>query len=1031
MLSKPQSELDFENDFIQHAINIGGVKQWEYLPNIKTTDQLWANFRAILNQLNMGRLDKPLSDVEFAQVKRTISELRTPYEAGRWLYGVNGMAAVDIDRDDGTHVILSVFDQDAVGGGSTRYQIVNQIKRPAVIPGKESRRFDTTFLINGLPIIQVEEKKNSPMEALHQMEQYIHENQYSDIFSTVQILVAMSPTDIRYMANTTADMFNTDFAFRWQHEKDNSPVIDWRDFSNLFLNIPMAHYMSTSYMILDGTKNKNMLKVMRPYQVYATRAVLNTLREHDFNLGPQEAGYIWHTTGSGKTISSFKTAWLAQRLKNVDAVVFMVDRIALTNQTADNYKAYDPDTSSDNKGGVVYDTANISVLKRRLAKGNGITVTSIQKMDRLVSRDSFKAPDQNIVFIVDEAHRSTSGNMMRRIKKAFPQSAWIGYTGTPAFKDDKVSTEAIFGKPLAIYTIREAIADHNVLGFDVDFETTIPKKDLETKYLPKFYSEQYPEWTDRDIQHKIENMSDEDMDDLITPGIYDNNPRHVELVVKNILDHWRNRSNEYRYAAMLTTHVGGGLASTPMAMMYFDEFQRQMANLKHPLKVAVTFSADSSNGRNMINTNEGLERAIKAYNQVFNTHFDNTTVKEYTEDVVSRANRTAGDGNYLDLIIVVDQLLTGFDAPFLNTLYVDRTLSGKNLIQAYSRTNRIQNNTTKPAGHIVNFRWPAHAKHLMNEALAIYANRDSANSEEELVNSLEDDGILQKPFAELTADTREVVDEIKKLTNNVTGIPASEAAQNELYTQINKYSGLVSSLKQSKEYDYDEPDELLPEIGLTADEEQKITGVITNALREQIARRNHVDIIDVELQLVHVTEIKVNYDYLQELIAQLANQVHEDDHEGATKTLASIKQNTAQYEDRVQADAYERMADDLYNGHAEATNYPVKPSDVEQMIREHTDNGKAKDLKNFMNKWGLLDLRATDLSKLLSRHVAGADDLDTDDSLTDIIAVAQQGYQDYSDDIEVANLTRIKYRNQLRQAFTKFADHIVKTYGNY
>ena len=1026
MLSKLSPELEFENNFIRYATNIGNVKQWEYLPHIKTTEQLWNNFRSILEQLNPGRLDTPLTDTEFAQIKRQISALRTPYEAGRWLYGVNGMAAVEVDRDDGTHVILSVFDQDAVGGGTTRYQIVNQIKRPAVIPGKIDRRFDTTFLINGLPIIQVEEKKSNEEKALNQIHNYIKENQYSDIFSTVQILVAMSPTGIRYMANTTADMFNEDFAFRWQHEKDNSPVMDWKDFTNLFLNIPMAHYMSTSYMILDGTKNHQMLKVMRPYQVYATRAVLNSLREHSFGVDPQGVGYVWHTTGSGKTISSFKTAWLAQRLRNVDEVVFMVDRIALTNQTSENYKAYDPDSNDDNKGGVVFDTANISVLKRRLAKGNGITVTSIQKMDRLVSRENFRAPDKHIVFIVDEAHRSTSGDMMKRIKKAFPESAWVGYTGTPAFKEDKVSTESVFGKPLAIYTIREAIADHNVLGFQVDFETTLPKEDLTNIYLPKYYGELNPDWTAQDIQHKIANLSDEDMDDMISPGIYDNNPRHVELVVKNILKNWRNRSNDYRYAAMLTTHVGGGIASTPMAMMYYREFQKQMANSRHPIKVAVTFSYDTSNGRNMIANNEGLSEAMKDYNKIFNTHFDETSVKEYTEDVIARLNRSIGDGHYLDLVIVVDQLLTGFDAPFLNTLYVDRTLSGKNLIQAYSRTNRVQNHVLKPYGHIVNYRWPAQTKRLMNEALAIYANRESANSDES-TKLLKEDGVLAPSFDELKDQAKAVVEEIKKLTNNITDIPHGEQEQDALFTQLNKYSSLVTALKQNKDFDYDEPDELLPEIGLTTDDELKITGTIYRQIREEVARRNHMDPIDVELQLVHVNEIKVDYDYLEVLIAKLANQVHEDKRDDAKKTLVSIKQYTAQDENRQRARAYESMADALSAGSTVAPHYPVKPKDVDSMVKKHAHNNRGKEISTFIRKWGLLNLRATDFTKLIDRHVAGNDDLDIDGSLSD----AQENYQDFSDDPKIAALTRIKYRKGLREGLTKFADHIKKTYGNY
>ncbi|MCT4491248.1 type I restriction endonuclease subunit R, partial [Levilactobacillus parabrevis] len=350
-----QAELEFEDRLIDYLTSIGGSKQWQYMPNIKTTAELWQNFKLILERNNQEKLDQPLSDNEFAQVKKQIDDLKTPYQAGKFLYGLNGVSQVEIDTDAGEHVFLTVFDQAYVGAGGTVYQVVNQIERPAKLANCRDRRFDTTLLINGLPIIQIEEKTaaRNVKEALNQMQQYIHEGQFSDIYSTVQILVGMTPDDTRYMANTTEDKFNLDFAFHWQREDNNQPVMAWRDFLNRMLSIPMAHQMATSYMILDGTKHRQMLKVMRPYQVYATRRVIEKIKQSSFELDSQKLGYIWHTTGSGKTISSFKTAWLASRLPNVDKVVFLVDRIALTQQTADNYSAYDPDTNDENKDGII------------------------------------------------------------------------------------------------------------------------------------------------------------------------------------------------------------------------------------------------------------------------------------------------------------------------------------------------------------------------------------------------------------------------------------------------------------------------------------------------------------------------------------------------------------------------------------------------------------------------------------------------------------------------------------------------------
>ena len=466
---------------------------WKYESHIKTTEALWQNFKEILERHNQNTLSRPLSVVEFAQVKKVIESLNTPYEAGQFLYGMNGVSQIEIDLDDNRHVFLTVFDQKQIGAGDTVYQIVNQIERKAVLPGKPNRRFDTTLLINGLPIIQIEEKKDTRdvNEALNQMHQYILEGQYRDIFSTLQILVAITPNDVRYMANATAERFNKDFAFRWQRKKDNRIVRRWEEFADSMLSIPMAHQMATSYMILDGTRNRQMLKVMRPYQVYATQSVIDKLKYADFSMGIQKLGYIWHTTGSGKTITSFKTAWLASRLPKVDKVVFVVDRIALTRQTDENYRAYDPD-SKEGLLGSIRNTENTGDLSRKLkSKDNSIIVTSVQKLDRLVKSKSFKAPDKNFVFIVDEAHRSTGGDSFKGIQNAFKRSAWIDYTGTPMFDETTkgLRTEDIFGPLLHAYTIREAITDKNVLGFKVDFETTIDEEQMREKYLPDFYRE--------------------------------------------------------------------------------------------------------------------------------------------------------------------------------------------------------------------------------------------------------------------------------------------------------------------------------------------------------------------------------------------------------------------------------------------------------------------------------------------------------------------------------------------------------------
>lgn len=1048
-ITSPEEAEQIQNGIIQEKKKdyVVKTKLWKYEPGIKTTEQLWENFKTILERHNQNTLDHPLSTVEFNQVKKIISELQTPYQAGQFLYGLNGVSQIEIDLDDGRHVFLTVFDQSQIGAGDTVYQVVNQIERPAVITGKQNRRFDTTLLINGLPIIQIEEKRDTHdvNEAINQMQQYADENQYSDIFSTVQILVAMTPNNIKYMANTTAELFNKDFAFHWQRRSDNGVVREWKEFADLMLSIPMAHQMATNYMILDGTKNKQMLKVMRSYQVYATQEVLGRLKRADFEQGINKLGYIWHTTGSGKTITSFKTAWLASRMPNVEKVVFVVDRIALTRQTNENYKAYDPD-STDDFAGSVQNTNNTTDLSRKLrSKDNNIIITSVQKLDTLVKRKSFKAPQKNIVFIVDEAHRSTGGDSFKKIQKAFPHAAWVGYTGTPMFDDTTkgLRTQDIFGPLLHAYTIREAIADRNVLGFKVDFETTISEKAMKEQYLPEFYRNRYPDWSDEQIQEKINHLTVADMDDMVEPSFYDENPDHIRVVVQDVFDNWRNRSNDGKYNALFTTHVGGNRASTPMAMMYFREFQR--VNAEHQktggqiLKVAVTFSQNTSNNDTMLDTNKGLHEAMTVYNAEFGTNFGMDDVAGYTQDVASRLNRTASDGKFLDIVIVVDQLLTGFDAPELNTLYVDRTLQGANLIQAYSRTNRIADMQEKPWGRIVNYRWPTQNEKLMNQALAIYANKDSAKlTDEERSSQNVKDGITAPPFEDVFKDVKKAVEKLGQLTKEFVEVPPSEKQQEYMFSLLKQYNSGMAKLKQyvcepgkEKEgFDYDNPNVLIDALGMTSEQEVMLTTVLANELKERLAKKKKIPVYQLELEMTHVKDVKIDYDYLTELIEQLLNEVHDGKTEEAKKTHEKIGQFANGLDDRNYAKQIKNAATAILHGHfppegMEFT-YPARLKNSESIIQEANNVSLDRMFLDFRVKWGITDIiTSKEMRELFSRHRYGMQDLDDMGQIRDIIAEASNTYKTLAHDESVQKLSRIKYRNGLRDAIYALADSLI------
>ena len=1028
-----KAELEFENKLIHKLETLGGVKQWKYEPSMKTTEQLWQNFKKILEENNSDKLEEPLSDEEFAQVKRIISNLKTPYEAGQFLYGLNGVSQVEVDLDSGKHVYLTVFDQSQIGAGNTRYQVVNQIERPAVIPGFRSCRFDTTLLINGLPIIQIEEKADyhDSDEALNQMHKYIHEQQYGDIFSTLQILVAMTPHDIRYMARTTDEAFNKTFAFQWQRKKDNSPVYDWQEFTASMLSIPMAHQMATNYIILDGTPKRQMIKVMRPYQVYAASSIIDKVRQHNFDVDPQEIGYVWHATGSGKTISSFKTAWLASRLPNVDKVVFLVDRVALTNQTVDEYSAYDPEKAEDGSGGVVTDASNRWVLSRKIrAKGNGIIVTSLQKMAALVKdkKDISNISKKHILFIVDEAHRSTSGDMLQSIKTAFPKSAWVGYTGTPVF-DGHSTTREIFGDLIHAYTIVDAIRDNNVLGFKVDFETTLSDKILKEQYLPAYFKARYPKYTDEQIQDRINNLKPEDMDDMIEPSVYDNNQKHVELVVKDVLKNWDKRSRNGEYNALFTTHVGGMKPSTPMAMMFYREFKKQNQLRDKPLKIGITFSMDNSNGDNQLDNNDSLVEAIHDYNVQFGTNFGLKDVKEYTEQLVSRLNRTIYDGNYLDLVIVVDQLLTGFDAPQLNTLYVDRTLQGASLIQAYSRTNRVYDMQTKPFGRVVNYRWPVQSEKLMKKALAEYGSKDSANEQQDLGGDIPT--VISPPFSEVKKELRKVVSTLSDTTDNFTRVPQDLEAdrQDQMLKDLRQYNHLMAMAKQDDEYDEKHPEKLLKEIGLSQQQEEVLTTTLAIKLKKKIAKRKSIDFTAIDLSMEHVKEIKVSYTYLKQLIAELMNQKHEEQEEKAKKTVKKIKELSDRMDDRKKAEQISKFVDSIFNNDVKAKSYPVRQDDIDELLERYANTSMREDILTYKRKWGLVDIPDSQkVNAIIYNHVQGADDLNIDGDLDAIIREASLVYKTDAEDEEIRELGKFKYLRSLSDSINKFADEITNKY---
>ncbi len=534
------------------------------------------------------------------------------------------------------------------------------------------------------------------------------------------------------------------------------------------------------------------------------------------------------------------------------------------------------------------------------------------------------------------------------------------------------------------------------------------------------------------------------MDDAVTSSVYDENPEHVRLVVEDVFKHWANRSGSGHYNALFTTHVGGGRASTPMAMMYFREFQR--INQLHReqgglvLKVGVTFALNTQNNDSMVESNTGLLEAITIYNTEFGTSFGLSDVASYTEDLVSRLNRTAKDKNYLDLVIVVDQLLTGFNAPELNTLYVDRTLKGASLIQAYSRTNRVEDMDKKPFGRVVNYRWPAHNEKLMNQALAIYADDSAANlSEAEQKNNNEKNGLVAKPFKEVFAEVKQTVDQLRELTGDFNDIPKSEKKREAMLELLRAYNQGLSKLKQYQPeevdgviegFDYNQPDRFIESLGMSVEEEKLLTTVLANELKRTLAKEQKVSIHQIELKMTHIKEVTIDYDKLTELVELLLNQVHEEKMVEAAATRDELDRFASGLEDLNYADQIRQTGDAIYRGDFPTQDmnfaYPVKGLDSQKIIQEASRVYIDKKLLAFRIQWGLTEhIRNQELRELLARHRYGQNDLDDTGHLRTLIKEASRDYQTWAEGDAVKGLSKIQYRNQLRQALYDLADDLV------
>lgn len=739
-----------ESDFEEALIKILTSNGWESeILKYKTEQDLVDNWANILFQNNRGidRLNNiPLTDGEMKQIIEQIINLRTPLKLNGFING----RTVSITRDNpedkehfGKEISLKIYDRNEIAGGSSRYQIAQQPQFTRKSKVLNDRRGDLMLLINGMPVIHIELKKSGiPLsQAYYQIEKYSNEGSFSNLFSLIQVFVAMTPEEAVYFANPGPDgKFNKDYYFHWA-DFNNEKIDNWKDVASSLLSIPMAHQLIGFYTVADDTDG--ILKVMRSYQYYAANAISDKVSKIHWNEENQYGGYIWHTTGSGKTMTSFKSAELIADSQDADKVIFLMDRIELGTQSLNEYRGF-ANVSED-----VQETEDTGVLVTKLKSSdpaNTLIVTSIQKMSNikkdeagLNDKDIELMQSKRIVFIIDEAHRSTFGEMLTTIKDTFPSAIFFGFTGTPIQKENQKKmndTSTVFGNELHRYSIADGIRDKNVLGFDVYQVKTFRDNDLRKAVaLEKAKAANEEEALSDEKKKKIflnyMNASkvkmagyDDEAKKLYIKGIEDYIPKsqykteeHKKKVVEDILNNWMVLSQNGKFHAIFAT------SSIPEAIEYY----RLIKNSNPNLKVTALFDPNIDNNDRALYKEEGLVEIIDDYNKNYNQKFEMGSFKKFKKDI---ASRLAHKDQYklvertpekeIDLLIVVDQMLTGFDSKWINTLYLDKVLEYENIIQAFSRTNRLFG-PDKPFGTIKYYRKPNTMKRNIDLAIKLYS----------------------------------------------------------------------------------------------------------------------------------------------------------------------------------------------------------------------------------------------------------------------------------------------------------------------
>ncbi|MGN1141104.1 MAG: HsdR family type I site-specific deoxyribonuclease [Oliverpabstia sp.] len=830
-----------------------GDSQWTYRPDIKTEEQLWANFKYILEQNNKAKLnDIPLSDSEFAKIKNDLSH-NSFFEAGKWLVGENGKVYVHVQRGNETLHLL-VMNNEHIAGGTSVYEVINQYQafKTEDYEGSRDRRFDVTLLINGIPLIHIElkNKEHSYMDGYNQIKKYISEGKFRGIFSNVQMFMVSNVVDTKYFAAARDTELNKKFISGWL-DAENKPVCDYIDFANSVLRIPQAHEMVTKYTVLDNEKKQ--LLILRPYQIHAIEAMRSASKQG-------KSGFIWHTTGSGKTMTSYKaTRNLLMDIPSIEKTIFLIDRKDLDLQTKMAFQSYAGSDTID-----VDDTEYVDTLIKRLKDGNRqMIVTTRQKMQTMLSKrlkegskDYEKIKKLRIAFVVDECHRAVTPETKRKIENFFTNSLWYGFTGTPIFDENKYeqkgdlpqTTEQLYGECLHSYTIKEAIHDEAVLGF------------------------------------MVENLGPEKPE---TDAAVFNTTTHMREVLNVILNQsyakfGMQNGRGKTYEAILTVN------SIARAQKYY-ELLKQLKEGKDELKIddkihkalpdfpkfAITYSVTENEESSKVNQ-EKMKEAMDDYNQLFGTNYSMESILAYNSNLNDRLARKEKKyldrSQQLDLVIVVDRLLTGFDAPCLSTLFMDRQpMSPQNIIQAFSRTNRLFD-PNKQYGQVVTFQSPNEFKDAINEALRLYSRGG--------------DGV---PIAEDWESVQE------SFRISVKAIHALADKPKDVMTLSKKQKRSFISLFRSLDHDFahlkafsNYSEEMLQHFGFSEEEYEDYAAIYKNIMEEfkkEPTDPGELPVMD-DYDLIAYNKLRIDFEYIVELLQGIIESLDQTSDEAEQEKFA-------------------------------------------------------------------------------------------------------------------------------------------------